>query len=488
MFKSRVAWAAVVGLAASASATVTVSPLVMSGDSYGGFSILVGTTASENFAVSNSGGWLVLTTTNNGNSSANVVLVRGAGVAPGTVYVTENDPIAGPAGARVSTFDSLNINGQGSTAVSLGLRNTGSTTTDTGVYFNLMPRIIESDIAGAAQFSPGTPYTGFQEVRLNEAGAVLVLGTVDDAAIASTTDRAIVRIDDAAGAATQTVLIKEGDEVLPGRPLAELATAPESLGFAGNFTVAVPDLDGSTSDDSGVLRHDGTAWSFVVREGDAAPVMGRTWASFASAAVAVNRSGAWAVRSSFNSPTTDDLVIVRNGTDIIAREGSPVPGVNGAVFTGFGAGPIHIDDGGNVYYIGTWTDASTTFADAGVFRNGELLVRAGFTLAGNGERVSSISDLANNLAVSPNGRYVLFEGDLFNPTTLTSRRGTIMVQVAGCPADFNGVGGVTVQDIFDFLVAYFAGLPTADFNGVGGVTVQDIFDFLVAYFNSGSCS
>jgi hypothetical protein len=51
-----------------------------------------------------------------------------------------------------------------------------------------------------------------------------------------------------------------------------------------------------------------------------------------------------------------------------------------------------------------------------------------------------------------------------------------------CPADFNNSGGVTLQDIFDFLSAYFAGLPTADFNGVGGITVQDIFDFLSAYF------
>ncbi len=51
-----------------------------------------------------------------------------------------------------------------------------------------------------------------------------------------------------------------------------------------------------------------------------------------------------------------------------------------------------------------------------------------------------------------------------------------------CPADFNRSGNVTVQDIFDFLIAYFAGDSSADFNGVGGVTVQDIFDFLVAYF------
>lgn len=51
-----------------------------------------------------------------------------------------------------------------------------------------------------------------------------------------------------------------------------------------------------------------------------------------------------------------------------------------------------------------------------------------------------------------------------------------------CAADFNGAGGLTVQDIFDFLAAYFAGEPSADFNGVGGLSVQDIFEFLAAYF------
>jgi hypothetical protein len=50
-----------------------------------------------------------------------------------------------------------------------------------------------------------------------------------------------------------------------------------------------------------------------------------------------------------------------------------------------------------------------------------------------------------------------------------------------CKADFNQTGGVTVQDIFDFLAAWFAGDPSADFNG-GGLSVQDIFDFLGAWF------
>jgi hypothetical protein len=51
-----------------------------------------------------------------------------------------------------------------------------------------------------------------------------------------------------------------------------------------------------------------------------------------------------------------------------------------------------------------------------------------------------------------------------------------------CAADFNCSGAITVQDIFDFLAAYFAGNPLADFNGSGGISVQDIFDFLAAYF------
>ncbi len=51
-----------------------------------------------------------------------------------------------------------------------------------------------------------------------------------------------------------------------------------------------------------------------------------------------------------------------------------------------------------------------------------------------------------------------------------------------CTADFNCSGGVTVQDIFDFLAAYFVSDPTADVNGIGGVTVQDIFDYLTTYF------
>ena len=48
--------------------------------------------------------------------------------------------------------------------------------------------------------------------------------------------------------------------------------------------------------------------------------------------------------------------------------------------------------------------------------------------------------------------------------------------------DFNNSGTVTVQDLFDYLAAWFAASPSADFNGSGTVTVQDLFDFLAAFF------
>lgn len=59
---------------------------------------------------------------------------------------------------------------------------------------------------------------------------------------------------------------------------------------------------------------------------------------------------------------------------------------------------------------------------------------------------------------------------------------TAQVRPPLCPADFNGDQTVSVQDIFDFLSAYFGNQPEADFNGDRTVSVQDIFDYLAAYF------
>ncbi len=87
--------------------------------------------------------------------------------------------------------------------------------------------------------------------------------------------------------------------------------------------------------------------------------------------------------------------------------------------------------------------------------------------------------LDGELALGPEGAAVLPSGDGgaggFAAYGFT-------VAAPACAADINHSGTVTVQDIFDFLAAYFAGDPIANFNGDAGITVQDLFDFLGAYF------
>jgi hypothetical protein len=54
-----------------------------------------------------------------------------------------------------------------------------------------------------------------------------------------------------------------------------------------------------------------------------------------------------------------------------------------------------------------------------------------------------------------------------------------------CRADFNKSGSVSVQDIFDYLNAWFAGSPFTHLAGPGQSTVQDIFDYLSVWFAGG---
>lgn len=74
------------------------------------------------------------------------------------------------------------------------------------------------------------------------------------------------------------------------------------------------------------------------------------------------------------------------------------------------------------------------------------------------------------------------------PPTLPSGNGqpggiaAFTFTIQPCAADFNNSGSATVQDIFDYLNAYFAGSLTADTNNSGDLSVQDLFDFLSLYF------
>ena len=115
------------------------------------------------------------------------------------------------------------------------------------------------------------------------------------------------------------------------------------------------------------------------------------------------------------------------------------------------------------------TGATTHWVDAGVARRLVLPV----VQVGSSATVS----LPLDRNVLPAGYFMLFAMVDDIPSV-----GRIVQVLPRCVADFNGVGGVSVQDIFDFLIAWFAGDSSADVNAVGGLSVQDIFDFLAAWF------
>lgn len=57
-----------------------------------------------------------------------------------------------------------------------------------------------------------------------------------------------------------------------------------------------------------------------------------------------------------------------------------------------------------------------------------------------------------------------------------------VLQRAACPADLTHDRIVTIEDVFEYLRAYFGQQPDADFNGDGVMTLEDLLTFLAAWF------
>ena len=104
----------------------------------------------------------------------------------------------------------------------------------------------------------------------------------------------------------------------------------------------------------------------------------------------------------------------------------------------------------------------------------------GSTISGATQAGLTISNLRPN-----DRRYSYF----CRTTNSCGSTDSFWARVSFCAGDFDcsggpggGQAGVTVQDIFSFLSAWFANDPRANFNGVNGIEVGDIFAFLSAWF------
>src|SRR4029450_6427381 len=131
----------------------------------------------------------------------------------GTVILQQGDALAAPAGATIRSFDSANINSAGNSGWNFFLGGAVTGSTDSGMFFNSTLVFQESTISQSSGLSPNTPYIGFFESVMNDSNQILIGASVDDPAIASTVDRAMVRVDYNAvtGAYSELVLAKEGE-------------------------------------------------------------------------------------------------------------------------------------------------------------------------------------------------------------------------------------------------------------------------------------
>ncbi|MBL0921712.1 MAG: hypothetical protein IBJ10_06245 [Phycisphaerales bacterium] len=382
---------------------------VRQGDNVAGVGLV---TSIDNLAINNKGQWFVEVDTNGADTNTDGALLSGTGYGSGfSLFIREGDQLGLPAGVSVDSFDAVTINNNGDGGFNFFLGGL-PTSQDSGVFFNTTMVIQEGFVSGAAGFSPNTPYIGWFETRINDSNQIMMMASVDDPAIPTTVDRAIVVIDTdgAGGLVAEKVYLKEGDQIA-GQGVTDFGTGPHSMAFnnAGQM-MFVADLDGATTSDGLVGIANGDNVAILAQEGTASGIQGRNWGTLpTSTAVALNDNGDWAMRATLAGDTTTDTVIVRNG-EVVAQEGFGHASIGGFVFTSFGTGAIDMDNHGNVLYYGDWDDPNTLM-DTGLFLNDQLIVQEGVTLI-DGLVVTGISAVQDNFAISDNGRWIIFEGTL----------------------------------------------------------------------------
>jgi hypothetical protein len=419
-----------VPLAASA---ITITPALVEGDAVAGVGVV---TRIDNLAVNNDGAWLVEADTDHANTDADQVLVR-----DGVLYLREMDPLAEPAGANLDSFDSINLNNNLDSGWNFFLDGTAGSNDDSGIYFNTTLVIQEGDISTSPDFSPGTPYIGFFDAKIdnNNSNQIFMVASIDDPAIPTSVDRALVVLDiDASGnLLAENVIAKEGD-ILSGQvdAVSDFGTGPHQSSFNDFGDVLFfADLDGASTTDGVVYLND----MLLAQEGSASPVGGRNYEFLSSRGMNLSNAR-YVFKANLDGDTSDDDLIIRDGA-VFRREGDSLPAIGAFTFTSFGtgSGPVQVDNAGNVLWYGDWNDPDTDI-DTGLFLNDQLIVQEGVTMIG-GLLVDTISSGSDAFQMSKNGAWVIFEATLeggINGAFLIDLQVPIPVLLSGFTAEPEG--------------------------------------------------
>ena len=426
--------------------------------------------------INNTGSWILRCNVNTLFSNNQNAIIR-----DGDLVEIVGTPAPGIPGSDYNTFSSIGLNNNGDRTLFASLTDLPNSQ-NRAYWFNSEPFIQYGDISSSPLLTPGTPYIGlFNAHEVTDSGQIFIISTVNDANIPTTVDRTLTRWDRvSAGNYTETVLIFESAEVgATGRFVADLETNSNQLDANNNGDVIyVARVDGDTASNRFLMVNN----TPIIQQTDPLPATPGRNVRLLTGAVSINDSGDWAARLTLDGDPADDVLIVKNGTQIIAREGDDAPGAGGFNFTGFGSGPVHIGNNGAVLYAGVWNAPSQ---NTGVFVNDNLVLRQGdiFEVSSVIYEVTTIRSVTDGYHLSDNGewaaiRVVLSDG--FNTNLDAIVRINIDLPTA-CPPDLNGDGVVDADDFFLFLQLFAAGDPRADFNNDGVIDADDFFAFLSAF-------
>ena len=446
--------------AADLGAQVTLTKVAEDGDSVPGVGNI---TSIDNLAVNNSGAVRVEVDTDNPDTT-----IDGAIIAAGLGAIrTEGESLADPVGASIGSFDDLTLNNLGESGVNFFLDGTSSIFDDSGIFFGATLVIQEGDTTAAVGLSAGTPYIGFFGTKFNDARQILIMASVDDPAISSSVDRALIiaQVNGSGALLSETLIAKESD-VLPGQasPVTDFGTGPHDYDF---------NADGDALYVARIATGDAVYLNstLLAQEGSASPVAGRNWENLGSTRVSLSDNGDWVMRGNLDGDTADDDVIVSNG-NVVAREGDSLADISPFVLNAFSSSsPVHISSTGQVLWYGTWNDPDTS-VNAGLFLDDKLIVQKGVTQVG-GATITLIAGATDSSALSDDGSFAIFEGQTTGGVDGAFRINFFTLLdpdpgLAGMANDFSVKNGTPLEKVF---FAYSLQPGTTNVPGCPGLSV-----------------
>lgn len=428
---------------------------------------------------------------------------------PPVPLIREGDPAPGLPGVTINTLNALEQHpstGDGVIAFNV-LLSAGAAVWRCSVHDPL-----PQPLAVTGRQIPGQPagrtYASVSsQPRVSDQGEVVLVATMAGAGVSPLSDTALLMF--APGSTAPVVLLREGQvDAISGQGLGNIS--PFELAVVGQRVALSAGFQGSLNADRGLLvgSLDGSEpFRFVTIPGQPGPFSGTTLRGVQTDCITINTLGravyscslAGSVTATNNTVLLSELVQGPGTRSILGREGSAVPSLPPSPPLTFGEFSIYADApthaAANIraqtLFSGTITGTGvTTSNDFGIWAvnpsgTTQLVCREGgmITLAPGDTRTITAASIRRRRSDQPDQSWLNSAGEFVLDLTFSGgARGLYLGAFDTCLGDFNLDNAVTVQDLFEFLDAWFVSYESADFNGGDGVTVQDVFDYLDAWF------